>query len=272
MKIIITTFLLMTFTKILYAQELSIYKLECGHIDFKELSYFSDTGDYDGKSGQMNVPCFLIRHPKGWFMWDTGLSQDLLGKPSTNVIGATESVTVRLETQLKQLGLNYSDINFVSFSHMHADHSGNADLFRNATWILQKKEFDYATRTPSPIGIDSKRFGQIKDVKKILIDGDHDVFGDGSVKLFATPGHTPGHQSLLVHLKKSGYIIFAGDLYHFTASKLYKRVPIFNTSRAETLASIERVDTLAKNKKARIIIQHETKDSVVFPTFPLFLD
>lgn len=249
-----------------------IYELDCGHINFKELSYFSDTGDYDGKKGQMKVSCFLIKHPKGWLMWDTGLTQTLMGKPDTNVIGATESVLTGLESQLKILGLNFSDIKLVSFSHMHADHSGNADLFKSSTWILQQKEFDYATRVPPPIGMDPKNYSKLKDTKKILIDGDYDVFGDGLVKLFATPGHTPGHQSLIINLKKSGHLIFAGDTYHFNASRKYKRVPIFNTSRAETIASIDRIDQMAKSKKAKIIIQHETHPDFKFPAFPLYLE
>lgn len=220
----------------------------------------------------MSVWCYLIKHPKGYLMWDTGLTQALIGKPATNVIGATESVTSSLENQLKELGLNFNDINFVSFSHMHADHSGNADLFKNSTWILQQKEFDYATRSPAPIGIDPKNFSTMNEAKKVMIDGEYDVFGDGTIKLFATPGHTPGHQSLIVHLKKAGNIIFAGDLYHFTASKLYKRVPIFNSSRAETLASMDRISKLAKSKKAKVVIQHEKESEVKFPVFPQYLD
>lgn len=253
-------------------ENIRIYRLDCGQINFPELSYFSDTGEYDGKSGKMSVQCFLIKHPKGWLMWDTGLTEEFLNKPSTNIIGATETVSLSLEEQLKGIGISFADINYVGFSHMHADHSGNADLFKNSTWIMQKKEFDFATKIPTPIGMNPAKYKSINEVKKNLLEGDSDVFGDGSVQVLSTPGHTPGHQSLMVKLKKEGFLIFAGDLYHFNASRWYKRVPIFNSSRAETLASIDRLERLAKTKKARIVIPHETKSDIIFPQLPGYLE
>lgn len=273
MKTTFTFLFFLLLSKISYADEnIRIYKLNCGYIQFKEIGYFSDTGDYDGKSGNINVPCYLIKHPKGNLIWDTGLSMSLMGKPNVNVIGATESVSKDLEQQLKQIGIGLQEIKYVAFSHLHADHAGNADLFKTSTWLIQKKEYDFATHTPAPIGINQLNFASIEKVTKNLLEGDYDVFGDGSVKIIFTPGHTPGHQSLLLNLKKSGNVILAGDLYHFKTSQKKRRIPIFNYSRAETLASIDRIETLAKIKNAKIIIQHEIKNGIEFPELPGYLE
>lgn len=267
MKIIIFVVLSMfSFTSF---ASVRLYKLDCGQIDFKDLSFFSDTGDFDGKSGKMVVSCYLIKHPKGILMWDTGLTENLIGKPATNVIGATESVQLKLEEQLKAIGLGFKDITHVSFSHFHADHAGNANLFKDSTWILQKKELNFIKG--SPIGVIPELFSKISEVARIEVDGDYDVFGDGSVKLLFAPGHTPGHQVLALELKRGNYLL-AGDLYHLEHSREKKLVPVFNPSRAETLASIDRVEKYAKVKKAKVIIQHGPVSSLQVPALPKYLD
>jgi len=253
-------------------EPIRLYRLDCGKIDFKDLSFFSDTGDYDGKGGELVVPCYLIKHPKGWLMWDTGLSNSLIGKPEVNMLGATETVSSSIESQLKAIGITFKDINFVSFSHSHADHTGNAELFKDATWILQKRELEYASAKPTPGGIKPEYVSLLNSVKKTQIDGDYDVFGDGRVKLLFVPGHTPGHQAISIKLEKSGTYILAGDLYHMDYSREHQLVPIFNYNRAETLASIHRIEALAKVRKAKVITQHEPKDEKLFPILPKYLD
>ena len=272
-RIFLTVFIIFATTAASASTEgLRLYQLNCGHIDFKDLSFFSDTGDYDGHSGEMVVPCYLIKHPQGWLMWDTGLPESLIGKPNINILGAKETVSTTIESQLKLIGITVKDIHFVSFSHLHGDHAGNANLFKDATWILQKKELAFATATPPPPGINPEQFSLLKSVKKIEIDGDYDVFGDGSVKFLIAPGHTPGHQVLNVNLKKKGPYILAGDLFHLDNSRKHHLVPIFNTSRAETLASINRIEGLAKIKKAKVITQHEPQAEKLFPALPKYLD
>jgi N-acyl homoserine lactone hydrolase len=253
-------------------EPIRLYRLSCGNINFPDLSSFSDTGDYDGHSGEMVVPCYLIKHPKGWLMWDTGLPEALIGKSNINMLGAKETVSATIESQLKTIGVSLKDITFVSFSHMHGDHAGNANLFKDATWILQKKELSFALAAPPPPGIDPELFSALKTAKKIEVDGDYDIFGDGTVKVLIAPGHTPGHQVLNVTLRKNGTYILAGDLYHFDFSRKHHLVPIFNSSRAETLASIDRIEKLGKNKKAKVITQHEPKDAKLFPELPKYLE
>ena len=97
---------------------------------------------------------------------------------------------------------------------------------------------------------------------------DKDVFGDGTVVMLNTPGHTPGHHSLLVKLKEKGHVLLPGDLAHFHENYDSDGVPTFNTDRAETLASLDRFKQIATNLKATVIIQHDARDVSKLPAFP----
>jgi N-acyl homoserine lactone hydrolase len=109
--------------------ELRLYAFDCGHATFKDMGGFSDTGEYDGKAGEIAVPCFLIRHPKGDLLWDAGLG-DHYNYPkegSEAAPGVQVTVPLTLLAQLKSLDLTPKDINFIDFSHIHRDHTSNAN-------------------------------------------------------------------------------------------------------------------------------------------------
>ena len=99
---------------------------------------------------------------------------------------------------------------------------------------------------------------------------DKDVFGDGSVILLRTPGHTPGHQSLLIKLAQMGPVIITGDAVHFHENYDSDGVPWFNFDRAQSVASIERIKKIAANLKGKVIIQHDARDVDMLPAFPAF--
>jgi len=251
---------------------LRLYALDCGRIDFKDMAAFSDTGEYDGRAGSIVVACFLIRHPKGTFLWDTGLGDKLAGAPApAGNPNMRMSVGVTLVQQLAQLGLKPADVNYVGFSHFHADHTGNANLFTASTWILNKNELDWALSKP-PFAVDLSTFSAYKTAKTRLIEGDYDVFGDGSVRILKTPGHTPGHQALMLKLRKSGTLLLSGDLYHLREDRARRLSPVFNLDRAQTLASFDRFERIAQNTKARVIIQHDPQDFASLPKFPAYLE
>jgi N-acyl homoserine lactone hydrolase len=255
--------------------EVKLYTLDCGRLDFKDMGIFADTGEYDGTAGKLTASCYVIKHPKGTLVWDTGLGDKIAEMPQgVDLFGGLihESVPVTLASQLKQLGLAPADITYVAFSHLHGDHAGNANLFTASTWILNSKEIAWATATPPPLGVDPSVFSGYKTAKTQMIDGDYDVFGDGSVKILKAPGHTPGHAVLEVKLKKAGVVILSGDLYHVHENRTFQRVPIFNDNRADTLASINRIEKIVKNTKARFVIQHNMDDFKAMPKFPAFLD
>jgi glyoxylase-like metal-dependent hydrolase (beta-lactamase superfamily II) len=249
-------------------QNLQFYALDCGRFDSSDLSSLSDTGEYDHQTGTLANPCFLIHHPKGWLLWDTGLADSFVGHPVRTSDGTVLSRGQSLDSELKMLNLTPADIAYVGFSHFHSDHTGNANLFVSSTWLIQRKEFEFANSNPTPFGVNPKIFSDYKKEKINLLDGDFDVFGDGTVKILSAPGHTPGHQILLVKLKQKGNIILAGDLYQRKQSEKDRLVPDYNTSRAETLASMDRVERLARNLKAMVIAQHSMEDFAILPQYP----
>jgi len=253
-------------------KDVRLYALDCGLIHVKDMALFSDTGEYNGKPGVLSDPCFVIRHPKGILVWDTGLG-DKLAETKGGVdfdLGHMQADHTLLD-QLKDIGLAPADVTYLSFSHTHFDHTGNANEFPGATWILNKSELAWAESKPGPfVNIDT--FSDYKTAKTQMIDGDYDVFGDGSVVILKTPGHTPGHQSLQLKLKKAGVVILSGDLFHQRANYTFRRVPPFNVERADTLASMDRVGTILKNTKGRLVVQHDLGEFKSLPKFPKYLD
>ncbi|WP_424192128.1 N-acyl homoserine lactonase family protein [Ampullimonas aquatilis] len=250
-----------------------LYALDCGKVDVKDMSFFSDTGEYDGKPATLVDPCYVIRHPKGTLVWDTGLGDKMAESKDGVTDGVFHMVVpVTLSSQLKAIGLTPDEVEFVAFSHFHFDHTGNANLFEKSTWIVNQNEVNWATSTPSPFGVNAASFSNIKQVKTQMITGDHDVFGDGSVRIFKVPGHTPGSQVLAIKLNKAGTVILSGDLYHTKDNRKYHRVPGFNVSRADTLASIDRIETIVKNTHGRLYVQHDANDFKALPKFPAYLE
>jgi len=250
-----------------------LYTLDCGRAELKDMAMFSDTGEYDGKPGAIAVSCFVIQHPKGTLVWDTGMGDNLAEKKDGADNGGIHmTVSVTLAEQLKALGLAPSDVTYVAFSHFHFDHTGNANLFTNSTWILNQSELNWALSSPTPGGVVPAVFSGYKTAKTNMINGDFDVFGDGSVRILRTPGHTPGHQVLEIRLKKAGTVILSGDLYHLRDNYLHQHVPDFNFSRADTLASMERIEKILKNSGARLVVQHDLGDFKAMPKFPAYLE
>jgi len=252
------------------APQIKLYAINCGSIHVSNFSKFSDTGDYDNQTITLADPCFLIVHPKGSLLWDTGLPDALITQAKTaDIYHLTKSVS--LQDSLKKINLNPADISYVAISHSHFDHMSGLDQFPQSTWILQKAELAYAQKNANPFIIDASKLEAWKTAKKMLISGDYDVFGDGSVKILNVPGHTPGHQALQVNLAQNGVVILSGDLFHQKASYEPVRVPEFNTSRANTLASADRIKTILKNTHGRLIVQHDANDFETLPKFPDYL-
>jgi glyoxylase-like metal-dependent hydrolase (beta-lactamase superfamily II) len=253
--------------------DVRLYVLDCGHLAFQDMGMFDDSGALDGKPGTLSDPCFLIRHPKGLLLWDTGLGDAIADHPDGVELapGIRATVPVKLVAQLHALGLAPSDIDALAFSHWHVDHTGNANLFGKATWILQRKELAAATGHAPPPFEPLAPVGAWRTAHKRLIDGDADVFGDGSVRILSMPGHTPGHQALELRLAHAGVVLLAGDLYHSRENRLFRRVPRVNTDRAQTLASMDRFEAIARRTHARVVIPHDPRDVAALPCFPAYL-
>ncbi|WP_336127732.1 quorum-quenching N-acyl-homoserine lactonase MzmL [Mesoflavibacter sp. CH_XMU1422-2] len=243
-------------------EPIKMFMFDGGTVQVNMLEIFSQDDAYKGQSKTFADAFYLIQHPDGNLLWDAGLSEDLIGKePFTTPEGAfTVSRKTGIEEQLKSIGLSTNDVKYIALSHTHFDHSGSASKLPNAIWIVQETEYNFVTseeqKKQSP-----DNFNAIKNLKALKkINGNYDVFGDGRVVIVSTPGHTPGHQSLFVDLEQEGPLMLTGDMYHMEESRENSRVPIFNHDVDQTLASMEVFETFAKEKGARVIIQHSSKD------------
>jgi N-acyl homoserine lactone hydrolase len=177
--------------------QVRLYAMDCGRLEISNLAAFADTGEYDGHPGELMASCFLIVHPKGILLWDTGLG-DKYAVPAGGTKLHTAVVPETVAAQLAELGLSYDDINYFAFSHAHADHVGNANELKKATWIIDSRETDWWQSMPTPERVNPALLSAYSSVTVKNIRGDYDVFGDGSVKMLWTPGHTPGHHVLMV--------------------------------------------------------------------------
>lgn len=250
-----------------------LYTLDCGRIDFTDMHVFSDTGEHDGEKGVMPVTCFLIRHGKDWMLWDAGLGDEIAASPSGQIkVGLHFRVPRTLASQLAQLGVRPDDIKYVGLSHLHADHSGNARLFPHATFLVSPAELALARQTPTPNGVLADRVAAVAAARIEPAPGDLDVFGDGTVQMISTPGHTPGHHALLVRLSRSGVVLLSGDVAHFQENYDRALVPIGNANRADTIASVGRLHGLAAHYHAKVVIQHAVGVFDAMPKLPAYLD
>jgi glyoxylase-like metal-dependent hydrolase (beta-lactamase superfamily II) len=219
---------------------------------------FSDTYAFTGFKVQLTASCYLVRHGDDYLIWDTGY-------PTGSAATAPKQSLTDLLGQLK---VTPAQVKYVGISHYHGDHTGQASQFPQATLLIGKGDWEVVTDPKqTQLGPTFKQWisgeGKVEPVT-----GDKDIFGDGTVIMLDTPGHTPGHHSLLVRLKDMGPVLLSGDLAHFHENYESNGVPTFNTNRAETIASLERFKKIAANLKATVIIQHDQRDVGKLPAFP----
>ena len=249
------------------SQSIKLYTFDCGDIEVSDFDAFSSSGDYAGRSGSLVNTCYLVRHPRGDLLWDLGLPHALLeAGPQRDGI-FTVSLESALTDLLVEIDLTAADIEFMSVSHSHFDHTGQVDLFADTEWLVHEDEFEYMFSTEEGRAQNMA----FADLKKTTFSGNYDVFGDGSVVILEMPGHTPGHTALLVNLPESGAVLLTGDLYHRAESRELGRVPRFNTDEAQTRASMAAFEGLATELGAQVVIQHDAVDVAVLPKFPAFL-
>lgn len=252
--------------------DVQLYAMDCGRIHVDNASMFANNGAFDGVARDLVDPCYLIRHPGGDLLWDAGLPEAIADAEGGVVTeGPFElRVPVRLTEQLAQLDLTPADIEFISVSHSHFDHVGNAALFDQATWIVDADERAFMFREDARAAEEFALIAPLENFETQLIegDGDFDVFGDGSVTIVQTPGHTPGHAVLLVRLPEAGPVLLTGDMYHLAESRELRTVPEFNTDRIQTQQSFDKVEALAAETGARVIRQHVPEDFDALPQFP----
>ncbi len=242
-----------------------LYVLDCGQIAAPDQSRWSP-GVNVGVPIVVSDNCYLIHHAQGWFLWDTGLADAIAARPD-GVNGPFGFVMKRAKTlagQLEELGVKPADIKGIGISHTHPDHIGNVEEFPQVMLFVQKAEYEWPGEGGAP------RFDPNHPVTKL--EGDRDVFGDGSIVIISTPGHTPGHQSLLVRLPKTGVVVLSGDVAHFKANWDNRRVPAFNFSKEESLASMQRVADILAKEHGELWINHDKPQTDAQKKPPEFYD
>jgi len=256
-----------------------LYRIDCGHSLANDESVWTP-GENIGKSIEFSSTCYLIRHGGSSLMWDTGVPEATMGNPkgwSTLPKLIVYNLDRTITSQLAEIGLKTSDIDYVAISHTHGDHIGNVKLFPDATVLLQRAEYDWINsgsltdpNLNQLVILARQLMGQPKNLK--LIDGDLDIFGDGSVILISTPGHTPGSQSLMVHLANSGYIVLSGDVVHLQENFEKNIVPALNVDKAQSLASMQRVRDIMQSYNAKLFINHDKAQADRLKLIPAFYD
>src|SRR5712664_232883 len=244
-----------------------LYVLNCGEGVAGDISRWSP-GVNEGKSMDFVDNCYLIKHAQGWFLWDTGIPDAVAAMPNGLAPADPKAVSWRrpktLAAQLEEIGVKPSDVKAMAVSHTHPDHIGNVEMFPTAMLYVQKAEYDWPGANNQP------RFK--KEHPVTLLEGDRDVFGDGSVTILSTPGHTPGHQSLLVKLPKTGEIVLSGDAVHFKSNWDNRGVPAINFSKDETLASMQKISGTLTKEKAQLWINHDKAQRDGLKMSPEFYD
>lgn len=248
-----------------------LYVFDCGLLNLDSLEMFNLTQS-ESSVRQMFVPCYLIEHENGRLLWDGGLPKSVAdAEGPVSIDGGSMVYTRWIVDQLADMDISLSDVTHVAYSHLHFDHAGAANFFVESNVIMQRKEWDAAFGGESEF-VDTSLFDGLKGAKLSFIDGDYDVFGDGSVKLIYSPGHTPGHQVLLIALENTGQVLLSGDLYHTRANRCLRRAPTFNYDAEQTLKSMTKVEQLLAENGATLWIEHDKALADTLKMAPQFYD
>jgi glyoxylase-like metal-dependent hydrolase (beta-lactamase superfamily II) len=217
---------------------------------------------------------YLIVHPQGTMMFDAGAVPDsAFAEHEGPVVEGVVTATQPLLPQLAAAGYTPADVDFFAMSHYHSDHTANANAFAGATWIVQQAERDYMFADAPQGIIRPDTYDQLRNAKTILLNNeDHDVFGDGSVVVMATPGHTPGHQVLAVKLANRGTVVLGGDLYHYPEERTTGRLPSFEFDVEKSRASRAKIEAYLKETGATFWIEHDIATHAALPKSPGFVD
>jgi N-acyl homoserine lactone hydrolase len=253
-----------------------MYVLYCGESTTKDVSANWSPGVNVGVARDFSDNCYLIKHAKGWLLWDTGMSDSIAEMPQ-GVTAASGLLTMyvkkTLSAQLSELNVAPADITRLAVSHFHSDHVGNANLFAGAKVYIQEAEYDAAFGPDAAkFGFAPKLYEKLASGEVVKLKGDHDVFGDGSVTIVSTPGHTPGHQSLMVRLRKSGVVVLSGDMVHFQENWDSHIVPARNFDKQQSALSMDHVARLLEEEHAKLWINHDKAQSAGVAHAPGFVE
>jgi len=253
-----------------------MYVLYCGEGDAPDTARWTP-----GVTAKVKKPitlsnsCYLIKHANGWMIWETGYSESIVGNATgypTAVLHWHWRSPKSLTQQLGDLGLTPNDIGYVGFSHAHPDHIGNGSLFSRAHLLIQSSEYDFYLGPKGKPPSAPANYATLRDNPTTQLNGDRDVFGDGSVTILASPGHTQGHQALLVKMPRTGAVLLTGDAAHFRENWDTPRAPVQNFSKDQTLESLDKLKKLAAANSAQVWINHDVAQTATLKKSPAYYD
>ena len=244
-------------------QALRLYVLDGGTIITNHPEGFGLTRE-QVKNTNFSCAVYLVVHPRGALLFDTGLGDRYFGRPfNESPLGDRPDppstagfvlVTKTVKSQLEEIGYPASKINYLAFSHPHDDHIGNANDFASATFLIHSGDYDMMFGPGVKV---NPAYAALKNSKTKMIEGDYDVFGDGTVVLLFTPGHTPGHQSLFLKLAKTGPVVLSGDLYHYPEDLKLDSMPDREKAPGVTEASRKKLQAFLAKTGAQLWIGHD---------------
>jgi N-acyl homoserine lactone hydrolase len=257
-----------------------LYVFDCGLINVNRAGTerYKVTPEEVGET-RFSVPCFLVAHPRGTLMWDLGIVPDTTidarsqGGPRNPTVSSAAVVTRTLKSQLAEIGYRPADITYFAFSHAHVDHNANANEFAASTWLARPAERAFMWEANNS-RVNPSFFSELKNSKTISLDRDeHDVFGDGQVVIKSAPGHSPGHQVLIVRLAATGPVMLGGDLYHYPQERTLKRPPPdteFNV--AQSAASRVMIEEYLRKTNTTLWIEHDFVANAKLKKAPAFYE
>lgn len=257
------------------APAVRLYVLDCGVLIRGEPTNYNLTREQVGDTNFADA-CYLVAHQKGTLLWDVGIIPDAQIGPGgveipVGAAGNRNKAQKTLAGQLAELGYKPADITYLAVSHAHADHVANANDYAGSTWLVQRAEREAMFSAQAQTTVAFPTYSALKNSRTTELTGDHDVFGDGTVVIKSTPGHTPGHQSLFVKLARTGGVVLTGDLYHYAAERTLKKIPT-NDNQELTRASRAAIDAFLEKTGAQLWIQHDIGANARLKKSPLYYD
>lgn len=252
-----------------------MYVINCGENHVNDISRWTP-GVNVGQPAVFSNHCYLIRHAKGLMLWDSGNPDRVAAMPNGLIIpkgGYTAYMRKPLAGSLREIGIAPGDIQHFAMSHSHGDHSGNANLFASSTVYMQAAEQDAVFGLePEKYGFPAANFEKLRGAKIVRLNGERDVFGDGSVVIKPAPGHTPGHQVLAVQLPKTGPVLLSGDMVHLQYNWDNRVVPSLNFSVPQSQKSMDEMKGYVAKTGAKLWINHDRAQSAGIPKAPAYVE
>jgi N-acyl homoserine lactone hydrolase len=259
---------------------LRLYVFDCGLINVNRAGTerYKVTPEEVGET-RFSVPCFLAAHPRGTLLWDLGVIPDAVVEAAAQGaradVNATAAavVTRTLKSQLAEIGFRPADVTYFAISHAHIDHTANMNQFAASTWLARPAERAFMWEENNA-RVNPSFYTQLKSSKSIDLKTDeHDVFGDGQVVIKSAPGHSPGHQVLVLRLASTGRVMLSGDLYHYPQERTLRRPPPdteFNVQ--QSAASRVMIEEYLRSTSTELWIEHDFVANAKLKKSPAYYD